>query len=185
MPSLRSVLVGFSLLEMMLVLAVAGWLLTSSFPLLQLISGRARLEAGVHAIAGAMVFACSEALRSGRPVHLCALHRRRNDYLLRCRPGGSAAEPWDQGALIYADAPVGASTRYDRREDLRDISWPRELRIEAGAARFRCTAAGQFDGVPPAFRLTDPPSGLCARVQRHAAVASPKICFGSACDGGC
>jgi type IV fimbrial biogenesis protein FimT len=176
---------GFSLMEVLMVLTLSGWLATAGLALLRVVPVKGRLDAGVHSIVAALNYARSEALRSARPVHVCALHRRRNERLNSCRPRRSRAQPWEQGALVYADTFPGGTGGYDRREDLRDISWPSGLWVESGHDRYRLNGEGVFTSAQPDFRLTDPGSGLCARVWTDPATAAPRFCFGSSCPGGC
>lgn len=176
---------GFSLPEMLIVLAVSGGLLAGGVQALRALPGRVRLETAAHALAGALRFARTEALLSARPVQFCALHRRHNERHNGCRRGGTAAGAWNQGALVYADAGQGAAPGYDRREDLRDFSWPAGLQVFAGQDRYQLDADAGVSPVWPDFRLRDPASGACARVRLQPDAREPTLCFDRACAEAC
>lgn len=173
---------GHSLLELLCVLALAALAAVAAVPGFGHLLAQARLDDGAVKLAAALRFARSEALRSGRPVHLCPLAQRRNLRHNGCRsPSDPAA--WRDGVLVFADFPWFATDRYDRREDLRDFSFVPGLRVEVARGRYHLTADGRFTPDEPLFVLRAQRAGLCATVRAGHGGGPPVWCRGPACPG--
>lgn len=173
---------GHSLIELLCVLALTALTAVAAMPGFGSLLAQARLDDGAIQLAAALRFAQSEALRSGRPVHLCGLAQRRNLRHNGCRNPASPA-PWRDGVLVFADFGRLASDHYDRREDLRDVSFAPDIRVEAPHGHYRLTADGQVVPDAPLFVLRAPVADLCASVRQGRNGGQPVWCRGPACPG--
>lgn len=89
---------GFTLVEMIVTVAVLAILATLAVPGLQDLLGNARRAAAVNGFIGAVQLARSESIKRARPVSLC-----------RSEDGASCAGPgdWARGWLVFVPADPG------------------------------------------------------------------------------
>ncbi|WP_423820881.1 GspH/FimT family pseudopilin [Salinisphaera sp. SPP-AMP-43] len=87
---------GFTLLELLVTMAVAVILVTVAVPSYRGIVARNTLAANVNDLIGALNYARSEAVSRGRTVYVCASHDQRS-----CSHDGD----WSRGWLVYAPDP--------------------------------------------------------------------------------
>src|SRR5258705_5871511 len=88
---------GFTLVELLIGLAIAGMLITLATPHWRSLIAAAELRERALALVGAMSVARSEAIKRGTRVHLCPSADR-----TRC----AGALGWDAGWLAYANEPA-------------------------------------------------------------------------------
>jgi prepilin-type N-terminal cleavage/methylation domain-containing protein len=176
---------GFSLIETLLVLAIAALMTAFANDALIKLVGRARLEASAWHLWSALGHGRSEAMYSGRPVHVCGLSMRRHQRLLGCRQA-SAGNPWRQGVLLFADRPGQGhlAEHYDHDEDLRDFAVVPGVRLRADAARYVLAPSGSDMGAKmPFFALQDPLGDACQTLRLDPVSARATWCRGAACPG--
>jgi type IV fimbrial biogenesis protein FimT len=173
---------GFTLIEMMVTLALTVTLCAGMAPSLAHVIGASRLEASAQNLVSVLNFARSEALRSGRVVYLCGLHMRRNQKLNGCT-GASAEHRWRQGALVFADRPGGFDGDYDQQEDLRDVAFYHStVLVDARLPVYRILPRGEHDPAhAPCFMLRERLSARVATVRMDPSSAWPVQCRGDAC----
>lgn len=107
--------IGFTLIEAMTVLAIMLLCLAIAVPGLSRLLLTQQLRSHAQAMANLLHFARSEALRSNRPVYVCAANLKRNLQLQGC---AKQRQVWDRGALVYADKEGGVQAGYDSQERL-------------------------------------------------------------------
>lgn len=95
---------GFTLLELMVTLAVAVVLLTIAIPSYRSVVTRNSLASNVNDLVGSLNYARSEAVGRGTTVYVCASRNQTS-----CRNDGI----WSDGWIIYAPAPDAADTSPD------------------------------------------------------------------------
>jgi type IV fimbrial biogenesis protein FimT len=85
---------GFSLIELMVTLAVSAVLITVSIPSFQSLIQRNRIASQVNSFVGDLQFARSEAIKRGLPVSLCT-----------SSDGATClgANTWHQGWIVFSD----------------------------------------------------------------------------------
>jgi type IV fimbrial biogenesis protein FimT len=96
---------GFTLIELMITLAVAAVLLTVGVPGYQSFVRNARLIEQTNAIVVDLQFARSEALKRRQPVMLC----RSADPTAGTPTCGGTANDWSSGWLVFVDADADGS----------------------------------------------------------------------------
>lgn len=89
---------GFTLLELMIAVAVMAILLTAALPNFRTALQNNRLTSQANELITAMQFARSEALKRGFPVELCSSSN-----------GTDCGGNWNQGWLVYVDLPGSAT----------------------------------------------------------------------------
>jgi type IV fimbrial biogenesis protein FimT len=94
---------GFTLVELLAVLAIAGVLLALAFPALESRAPQERATAALNQLIGAIAFARSAAVLHGAPVTFC--------------PGTAGAclgrDQWHRGALVFRDRNRNGSREPD------------------------------------------------------------------------
>jgi len=88
---------GFTLMELMITVAVMAILLTAALPNFRTALQNNRLTAQANELITAMQFARSEALKRGFPVELCS-----------SSDGAVCGGDWNEGWLVYVDPPGAA-----------------------------------------------------------------------------
>jgi type IV fimbrial biogenesis protein FimT len=96
---------GFTLIELMMTLAVAAVILTLGVPSYQSFVRNARLIEQTNAIVVDLQFARSEALKRRQPVMLC----RSADPTAGTPSCGGSANDWSSGWLVFVDANADGS----------------------------------------------------------------------------
>lgn len=92
---------GFTLIELMVTLAVATIILTVGIPSFREFIERNRVSASTNLLVGALQLARGEAIKRGRLVILC----KSNSDGTACNNGGA----WQDGWLLYADTNADKS----------------------------------------------------------------------------
>ncbi|MGB7754939.1 MAG: GspH/FimT family pseudopilin [Salinisphaera sp.] len=87
---------GFTLLELMVTLAVAAVLLTIAIPSYRSVVTRNSLASNVNDLVGSLNYARSEAVSRGTTVYVCASQNQ-----ISCRNDGI----WSGGWIVYAPTP--------------------------------------------------------------------------------
>jgi type IV fimbrial biogenesis protein FimT len=102
---------GFTLLEMMITVTIAGILLAVAIPSYQNIIGNSRLAAQANTLVNALTQARSEALKRGLPVTVCAAV---GDPELTSTPSctTSTSAGWANGWIVYEEGAGNIGT-YD------------------------------------------------------------------------
>jgi len=90
---------GFTLVELMMVLAVAAVLVTVAIPSFSTLIKNNRLTTFTNTLVGSLVLARSEAVRRGRAVTVCA----------SSNGTGCTATSWQQGWIVFTDAGTAGS----------------------------------------------------------------------------
>lgn len=91
---------GFSLIEVLIALALAGVLMMLAVPAFQAMQARRAVAAAVSAIESDFALARSEAIRRGHSVTLC-----NSDDGVKCLGGEAPNVNWTPGWIIYANPP--------------------------------------------------------------------------------
>lgn len=94
---------GFSLIELMTVVTLAGLILVFGAPSFQASLERNRLQSGTNSIASALSYARSEAVIRGAPVSLCPT----------IDTTACSGSNWEEGWLIFVDDGEGGGTATD------------------------------------------------------------------------
>lgn len=104
-PHRRSTVSGFTVLELMVTLALAAILLTLAIPNLRVLIQNNRMTATANELVTGMQLSRSEALKLRQPVSICA------------RDGAGCGDDWAQGWRVFVDtAGIGASSPTVGRE---------------------------------------------------------------------
>jgi Tfp pilus assembly protein FimT len=176
---------GFGLLELLLVMALSASLMGVLLRPLQVALGSRRLETDLLNVHSALIFAQSEALRSGHVVQLGGLHMRRNQTKNGVRTATLRhPNPWFQGILVYAHPPSAESGQYHRQEDLRDYSFLNSVTVTASAEHYQVLPSGEFARSRlPHFVLREHLSRRCATLEIKSTAPWPQVCRGRHCPG--
>lgn len=169
---------GYSLLELMTALGMAALLGVLGLPPLTAQWDRARLDAGLAALGGSLLFARGEAQRLQRAVHVCAAHINRVQELVGCRGRpGDGGYRWD-GALVFFNGAEG-DVRYQSGNALRLNLFDAALAVRSAASPLRVAPDGRIR----------PPVRFILRLRRQCAVLDVdasghgKACRGERCAG--
>jgi type IV fimbrial biogenesis protein FimT len=87
---------GLTLLELIIVMGIAGILLSIAIPSYRYVTGSNRVAAEVNGLVGDLQFARSEAIKEGQPVVICAA----NAAGTACLKSGS---DWEGGWIVFPD----------------------------------------------------------------------------------
>ncbi|HEX5340467.1 MAG TPA: GspH/FimT family pseudopilin [Gammaproteobacteria bacterium] len=143
---------GFTLLEMLVVLAVAGILLTVAIPDFSTLIRHSRAVTAVNSLAGALNFARYSAISRNRYVTLC--HSRDGQ---QC----AADANWEDGWLIFANLDRDSPAQVDSGERLLYVHGP----LAAGA---HVTSNRQsFTFRPRGIRSTNGTLLYCSQAGQH------------------
>lgn len=105
---LRDEHAGFTLLELMIALVVAGVLFGYAIPSMQVFAQNSRLTTATNELVADLNLARSEAIkRAGRAV-VC-----KSNTATAATPTCTAAASWADGRLVFIDAPVGTPPVYN------------------------------------------------------------------------
>ena len=115
---------GFTLLELLVTIAVAAILLAIAIPSYRSVVQRNAMAATVNDLVGALNYARSQSVTRGTPVFICKSEDQAN-----CTEGGG----WEQGWLIFAPLP-GAAAEPSRDNILR-VRSPLEGQISISGNR--------------------------------------------------
>lgn len=158
---------GFTLYELLLVMALGLILLTQAAPALQGVRERLQLQAHGQLLYSSLMLARSEAVRGNRPVWVCALNSKVNLEIQGCQPAGSATMvEWPEGVLVFADAPYQPNGRYDSGERLHHLLFAGKLvQLRANHSAIAFSAAGRLQtDSTPYFELRSA-GGQCHHLQ--------------------
>jgi type IV fimbrial biogenesis protein FimT len=95
---------GFTLVEMIMTVAVAAILLTIGIPSFRFVTNSNRIAAEINGLLGDMQFARSEAIKEGIPVTVCV-----SSDGLTC--AGAAVTTWQRGWIVFSN--LNANTTVD------------------------------------------------------------------------
>jgi type IV fimbrial biogenesis protein FimT len=87
---------GFTMVEMLITVAVAAVLLTIGVPSFRFVTNSNRVAAEINGLLGDMQFARSEAIKEGIPVTVCV-----SSDGLTC--AGAAVTTWQSGWIVFSD----------------------------------------------------------------------------------
>lgn len=151
---------GFTLIEAMTVLAIMLLCLAIAAPGLGRLLSTQQLRSHAQAMANLLYFARSEALRSKRPVYVCAANLKRNLQLQGC---AKQRQVWDRGALVYADKGGGAQAGYDSQERLHLLVFAvGKVRMRAERDQLQFMPNGRLArGQSARLLLESPRAGVC------------------------
>lgn len=158
---------GFTLYEMLLVMAVGLLLLVMAVPTLQEVMGRLQLQARGQLLHSSLTLARSEAIRGNRPVWVCALNSKVNLEIQGCQSGRVAGmRDWDEGVLVFADAPALPNGRYDSGERLHHVLFSGgAVQVRASQGAFAFSAAGRLLAEDALRFELRSPQGQCHSLQ--------------------
>lgn len=114
---------GFTLIELMMVIAIASLLLAMGVPSFQSLIRNSRLTNATNAVIGDIHLARSEALKRNAPINIC---RAAAPTSKAC--GGGAAGRYDAGWLVYEVEPV-AGSRPSRDQPFAEAAGDTLLRV--------------------------------------------------------
>ncbi|MCS3802903.1 type IV fimbrial biogenesis protein FimT [Chromobacterium alkanivorans] len=156
--------IGFTLIEAMTVLAILLLCLAIAAPGLGRLVSTQQLRSHAQAMANLLHFARSEALRSNRPVFVCAANLKRNLQLQGC---ARQRQVWDRGALVYADRDGGGQAGYDSQERLHLLVFAAgRVRVRVGRDQLSFLPNGRLErGQGVSLWLESPLSGQCLLLQ--------------------
>lgn len=183
-PSFRRGTVGFTLIEMMVVISIAALLLALAVPGFSALMASSRMESRTQALLSSVQFARSEAIRSNANVYLCALNSKTNLDVQGCQGKAKKGDTsWSEGVLLFADRPGGTTARYNSGERRRHVIFTGEPTVSSALDQFMLTPEGRLPtGVNPSWVVRDTPSGQCASVT-VLANGRPQLCRGADCAG--
>lgn len=87
---------GFTLVEMLITVAVVAILLVIGIPSFRFVTNSNRIAAEINGLLGDMQFARSEAIKEGNPVTVCV-----SSDGLTC--AGTAVNTWQSGWIVFSD----------------------------------------------------------------------------------
>lgn len=93
---------GFTLVEMIIAVAVAAILLTIGIPSFRYVTNSNRIAAEINGLLGDMQFARSEAVKEGIPVTVCV-----SSNSTAC--DGLNVNTWQSGWIVFSDANANAA----------------------------------------------------------------------------
>ncbi|MBI3145740.1 MAG: GspH/FimT family pseudopilin [Pseudogulbenkiania sp.] len=175
---------GFTLIEMLVVIAIGAILLTLAVPGFAALMASSRMDNRTQALLSSVQFARSEAIRSNGNVYLCALNAKINLDVQGCQGKAKKGNTsWSEGVLLFADRPGGRATRYDSGERRRHVIFSGELTVSSTLDKFMLTPEGRLPtGISPSWVVRDAASGQCASVSVQAN-GRPRLCKGADCAG--
>lgn len=177
---------GFTLMEMLIVLAISSMLVFSVGNVMRTIVQGVRMNTSLLQLIGILAFARQQAIMREQTVSLCGLHMRRNYRLNGCRyQGTNGPPPWQQGVLVYGSTNGQSDGHYDRAESLRSMAFANDLRISASRTAYHLDSNGHYrPGQAPHFTLQQrtAPFG-CAVVLASPAGYPLTVCRGRHCAG--
>lgn len=143
---------GFTVIELLTVLAVMAVLTAVALPQMATVTNRAAVAASISSLAGALRLARSEAVKRGEHVTVCARDPASGDQDTNCAPAG---KDWSAGWLVFVDRGqrgrldpddvLLASYRPERRS-LQVVATVRYLSFEGTGISL--SAASHFDFLP-------------------------------------
>ena len=137
---------GFTLMELMVTLAVAAIILSVGIPSFQEMISRIRLSGKTDELVSAIMFTRSEAIKRGGRVTLCKADTRQSNPV--CAPADSP-EGYEQGWIIFVDN-TNPGIR-DPEEPLIQVADPDRnsgIRITSTATEFNRRISFTADGLP-------------------------------------
>lgn len=172
---------GFTLTELMIVVALAAIFATLAVPNMSGMIARQRIQSQASEIANALTFAHTEAVRQGKPVFVVPAKIKTDGKLEGATTDWSSNDT--NAVLVFADNSGGKEQFYDTGEDLRVVSLNAKLNREfskesLGAALSTGTKPtnmaftyysngqmriGQIDSSKKEVTVTNPP-GAIARI---------------------
>jgi type IV fimbrial biogenesis protein FimT len=112
---------GFTLLEMLVVIAVAAILVTLSLPSWHHFVERTQVTTQINELLGQIRYARSEAVRRGKRVVIC-----KSKNQTQCTDGD---EDWDRGWIVFVDADGNSTLKVDKEDILLQHRRSRESTI--------------------------------------------------------
>lgn len=181
---IRRAAAGFTLIEMMVVVAIVAVLLTLAVPGFNALTASSRMEGRIQALLSSVQFARSEAIRSNGNVYVCALNSKTNLDVQGCQGKAKKGDTaWSEGVLLFADLPGGSRAVYNSGERRRHVLFSGEPKVGSALDKFMLTPEGRPPvGVSPSWVVRDTPSGQCASVT-VLANGRPRLCKGADCAG--
>jgi|GEM_PF-6048654 len=137
---------GFTLFELLLLIAISLILLLQGTPAVQGILERLQLQARSQLLHSSLTLARSEAIRGNRPVWVCALNSKVNLEIQGCQPNrGTRISEWSEGVLVFADTTGQPNGRYDSGERLHHVLFSGDaVQLRANQSTFAFSAAGRL-----------------------------------------
>lgn len=144
---------GFTLLELMVTLAVAAILLTIAVPNFTVFLQNSRLAGTANEVVTMMNYARSEAVKRNRPVTLCS---RASDTAC------ANSTNWDEGVLVFVDADGDGAIGDvgDILQVMQSLGGGNTLRSGNDSVTYRANGVA---GVNASFRLCDERGTASAR----------------------
>lgn len=119
---------GFTLTELMIVVALAAIFATLAVPNMSGMIARQRIQSQASEIANALTFAHTEAVRQGKPVFVVPAKIKTDGKLEGATTDWSSNDT--NAVLVFADNSGGKEQFYDTGEDLRVVSLNAKLNRE-------------------------------------------------------
>lgn len=132
---------GYSLYEMVVVLAIIGILLTMSLPLIYRQLLLRNNETTTLRLESVFKTAQEEAMRRGASLVVCSANYNVNGYLTTNGCQGVTTD-WSEGALAYID--LNNSTDYDSSERIKVLRFADGVTVATSVESFGFTNAGQI-----------------------------------------
>ncbi len=94
---------GFTLIEMMVVIAITAILLGIAVPAMRSVIERSAVSDSMNAFIGSVSYARSEAIKRGTPVVMCVSNNADTNTNPTCASGGGTLPGWAKGWIVFAD----------------------------------------------------------------------------------
>lgn len=125
---------GFTLIELMIVVVLIAIFATFSAPSMGKMMARQRVKTNAQAVADALNFAQSEAIRTGKVVIVQPAKIKNDGTLNGTTTWKKTDSATANGLLVFADEPTKANTlAYDEEEDLLTIAYKGATTVAVGA----------------------------------------------------
>jgi len=148
---------GFTLLELMVTVAVASVTLLIAIPSYQSVVARNAVVAGVNDLVGDLNYARSEAVDRGQHVYVCPSTDQTS-----CRSKGK--NDWADGWIVFAPDPEGSSVPDDDNILRVHDGIKKGISLDGCTSRVRFNSSGFATGSNCSIEATDDNSAMTSKV---------------------